>query len=305
MRSSSLPSVCLLAVLLVFSVQMYDADAVASTADSSRPSVLLSGTRKLPSDLEVGGDLIGLPPGTTRYVTLDSLLSLPRVGYTVTDDPNFAGPTQISGIALEDLAPMLGAEGSDDMVVAICDDKYRATYPRAYVKDYHPLLVLLVNGEPPSRWPKDPGTHRYDMGPYMISHPKFTPSFTILSHRDEAQIPWGIVRLEFRHENAVFGPIAPRGPHARDVSVQVGYKIAQQNCLHCHDSRPDSELKSGRPWLVLGRFASAAPEYFSAYVRDPKKQNQQAQMPGNSTYDDSTLRALRDYFATFAPVETR
>jgi hypothetical protein len=193
MRSSSVASaVYLLAVLaFLFSIQMYGADVHASTTDSSRPSVPLNATRKLPSDLEVGGDLAELPKGATRYVTLDSLLALPLVTYTVTDDPNFSGPTKISGIALEDLAPLLGADPSADLVAAICDDKYRAAYPRAYLKEHHPLLVLLVNGEPSSRWPKDPGTHRYDMGPYMISHPKFTSGFKILSHSDEAQIPWG------------------------------------------------------------------------------------------------------------------
>jgi mono/diheme cytochrome c family protein len=307
MRSTSVTSAAYLpaVVVLLFSFHMHRTDAHASSVNSSRPSVPMSATRRLLSDLEVGGDLAGFPTGTTRFVTLDSLLALPLVTYTVTDDPNFSAPTKISGIALEDLAPLLGAEPSAGLLIAICDDKYRATYPRAYLKEHHPLLVLLVNGEPPSRWPKDLGTHRYDMGPYMISHPKFTPSFKILSHSDEAQIPWGVVRLEFRYENAIFGALAPRAPRAGEASVQAGYKIAQQHCFHCHNTGPESEQKSGRPWLVLAAFASAAPEYFSAYVRDPKKENAQAQMPGNSGYDDATLRALRDYFATLAPPEKR
>jgi mono/diheme cytochrome c family protein len=305
MRSSSAALLIAAGVVFLISIKMAVAGADASTASSARSPLPLNVTRKLPSDLEVGGDLAGLPTGTTRYVTLDSLLALPLVTYTITDDPNFSGSTKISGVALEDLAPILAAEPSADLVVAICDDKYRAAYPRAYVKEHRPLLVLLVNGEPPSRWPKDPGTHRYDMGPYMISHPRFTPSFKILSHSDEAQIPWGVVRIEFRNEKAVFGAIAPRGPHAGDVSVQAGYQIAQQNCFRCHNSGRESEQKSGRPWLVLGAFASAAPEHFVAYVRDPKKENAQAQMPGNSDYDDATLQALRDYFAAFVAAEKR
>jgi mono/diheme cytochrome c family protein len=305
MRSSSAALLIAAGVLLLISIRMAVSGADALTASSARSPLPLNATRKLPSDLEVGGDLAGLPAGTTRYVTLDSLLAMPLFTYTVNDDTNFSGPTRISGIALEDLAPLLGSEPSADLVVAICDDKYRAAYTRAYLKEHHPLLVLLVNGEPPSRWPKDPGTHRYDMGPYMISHPKFRPSFKILSHSDEAQIPWGIVRLEFHHENALFGDIAPLGSHAGDASVQAGYKIAQQNCFHCHNSGRQSEQKSGRPWLALGVFASGAPEYFSAYVRDPKKENVQAEMPGNPGYDDATLRALRDYFVTFVPAEKR
>ena len=305
MRSSSAALLMAAGVLLLISIKMAAGGADALTASSARSPLSLNATRKLPSDLEVGGDLAEFPTGATRFVTLASLLALPLVTYTVTDDPNFSGPTKISGIALEDLAPLLGAEPPAGLLIAICDDKYRATYPRAYLKEHHPLLVLLVNGEPPSRWPKDLGTHRYDMGPYMISRPKFTPSFKILSHSDEAQIPWGVVRLEFRYENAIFGALAPRAPRAGEASVQAGYKIAQQHCFHCHNKGPESEQKSGRPWLVLAAFASAAPEYFSAYVRDPKKENAQAQMPGNSGYDDATLRALRDYFATLAPPEKR
>ena len=33
------------------------------------------------------------------------------------------------------------------MVVAICDDGYRANYPRDYLVAHHPVLVLQVNGD--------------------------------------------------------------------------------------------------------------------------------------------------------------
>jgi mono/diheme cytochrome c family protein len=265
--------------------------------------------RKSASDLEVGGELAGLPRGATRYVTLASLLTLPQVTYMVTDDTNFAAAgggtnvsgTKISGVPLEELARALAAAPESDMVVAICDDKYRANYPRGYVKAHRPLVVLRVNGRLPPGWPKDRETHQFSMGPYMISHPKFTPAFTALSHTDEAQIPWGVVRIEFRDERAVFGAIAPRGPRAQDPAVQAGYRIAEQNCFRCHNMGAEGGEKSGRPWLVLAAWAAAAPEYFSAYVRDPQKKNRHAEMPANRGYDDATIRAIRDYFATFIP----
>jgi mono/diheme cytochrome c family protein len=259
----------------------------------------LNTARHSPSDLEVGGELTGLPSGTTRYVPLDALLALPLATYTVTNDTNFIGATKISGVPLDELARLLGAAPESDMVVAICDDKYRANYPRAYVAAHHPLLVLKVNGEPPSRWPKDPKTHHFEMGPYMISHPKFTPTFKVLTHIDEAQIPWGVVRLEFRNEKVVFGAIAPRGAHAGDTPVQAGYRIAQQNCFRCHSAGREGGEKSGRPWLVLAAWAVASPDLFVEYVRDPKKINAHTDMPGNTSYDAATIRALRDYFATF------
>jgi mono/diheme cytochrome c family protein len=285
--------------LLLFSLAARCVAGSKSPAqNSARSSVPLSATRKLPSDLEVGGELAGLPAGTTRYAPLDSLLALPLVTYTVTDDPDLPSPSQISGIPLEDLTRMLGAEPFADMIVAICDDKYRANYPRDYINEHHPLLVLRVNGRPPSGWPKDPESHS-DLGPYMISHSKFTPSFKILSHADEAQIPWGVVRLEFRDEKAVFSAIAPPVSRSGDASVQAGYKIAQQYCFHCHNAGQEGGQKAGRSWQVLAAFASSAPDYFSAYVRDPKSKNASAQMPANPAYDDTTIAALRDYFATF------
>jgi hypothetical protein len=112
-------------------------------------------------------------------------------------------------VPLDELARMLGAAPESDLVVAICDDKYWANYPRAYIAAHHPLLVLRVNGETVPRWPKEPETHRHDTGPYMISHPAFAPSFKVLSHTDEPQIPWGVVRIEYRDEKSVFGAIAP------------------------------------------------------------------------------------------------
>lgn len=256
--------------------------------------------RQLASDLEVSGALAGQPPDSTRYITRDALLSMPQVTFTVTDDTNFTGPTKIRGVRLEDLTQRLAASPSADMVVAICDDGYRANYPQAYLAAHHPVLVLEVNGKPPSGWPKDSSEHKFDMGPYMISNPQFTPSFQVLSHTDEAQIPWGVVRIEFRDEKTVFGAIAPRGADAQDQAVGNGFRIAQQNCYRCHNAGKEGGQKSGVPWGALGAFATSSPKDFAAYIHDPHAKNPKAQMPGNPQYDDATLAALTAYFQTFA-----
>jgi len=274
----------------------HGAGAIAQTSNVP-PSITLHEQRKSASDLEVGGDLAGLPPGTTRYVTRDELLSLPQVGYTVSDDSNFAGPTRVSGVALEELARRLAAAPESDLVVAICDDKYRANYPHAYRTAHHPVLVLEVNDKPPSGWPKS--SEGNDMGPYMISHPKFTPAYHVLSHAEERQIPWGVVRIEFRNETEVFGAIAPRGAHASDVAVQAGYRIAQQNCFRCHNAGREGGEKSGVTWAVLSALASGSPEFFAQYARDPRSKNPNAQMPGNADYREATMHALITYFRTF------
>lgn len=266
---------------------------------SDAANLTLRETRTSPLDLEIGGDLAGLPSGAVRYLTRRDLLTLPQVTYTVTSDLNFTAPAQVSGVLLEELVKHISANPQSELVVAICDDFYRAIYPRSYIAAHHPVLVLTINGKPPEGWPKDSEGRGLDMGPYLISHPDFTPSFKVLSHTDEQQIPWGVVRLEFREGQKVLGAIAPRGARGEDSSVQAGYRIAQQNCFRCHSLGDEGGQKSGRPWLVLAAWATAAPEYFSAYVRNPKSKNPHAQMPGNPNYDDATLQALLSYFRTF------
>jgi hypothetical protein len=296
------PYKCLLAatVLLVPCIAL-ESTRNSRSVDSAHLPVPFHVERLSPSDLEVGGELAGLPPGTTRYITRDDLLTLPQASYTVTGDANFARPTQIRGVLLKELIRHVGAAPESDLIVATCRDQYRANYPRAYIAAHHPLLVLTINGKPPAGWPKNAEGHGVDMGPYMISHPTFTPRFKSLSDRDEPQIPWGVIRIEFRDEKAVFGTIVPRGPHAAEPAVQSGYRIARQNCFRCHDMGGEGGQKSGYPWPVLAAWATASPHHFAAYVHDPQASDPHAQMPGNPDYDAATVQSLIAYFQTFSP----
>jgi mono/diheme cytochrome c family protein len=279
------------APIVTAAVAILSAGSARSATAQAIPAPVSAGilhtTRVSPSDLEVGGELARLP----------------QVSYTVTDDPNFKrlGPTRVSGVSLEELAKRFAAPNAT-LVVAICNDKYRGNYARDYRAAHQPLLVLKINGQGPAEWSKDAGN---DMGPYLISHPKFTPRFKVLSQAEEAQIPWGVVRLELRNEKQVFGAIAPRGSHANEPAVQDGYRIAEQNCFRCHNMDGAGGEKSGVTWVVLSALAAGSPDFFTAYVRDPKTKNPNAQMPGNPDYDDATIQALAAYFRTFAPAEKK
>jgi mono/diheme cytochrome c family protein len=273
--------------------------AIQLPASALAPAAM-STTRASPFDLAVGGELRGVPPGSVRFITRAQLLTFPQLTYTVSDDANFTGPTQLSGVSLEELSRRLSAWPGSDVVIAICDDQYRAHYRQAYLGVHHPLLVLNINRQAPSHWPTDAEGHGQSMGPFMISHPSFKPSPGPFGQVDEAQIPWGVVQLEFRNERDTFLSIAPRGPHAADALVQAGYRIAQQNCFRCHNLGELGGTKAGRPWFVLAAGAAASPQYFAAYVRDPQSKNPQAQMPGNPAYDERSIAALVAYFQTFS-----
>ena len=183
------------------------AGAAVSAGPGADPDHLLHLERSSPGDLEVGGELAGAPIGPTRYLRYEELLKLPQETYTVSDDSNFSGKTQISGVPLTELAKLLGKQQDDLLIVAICYDKYRTNYPRDYLVAHHPLLVLRINGQLREHWPQS--EYGGSMGPYLISHAFFKPAFKVLSHEDEPQIPFGVVRLEFRRESEVFGTIRP------------------------------------------------------------------------------------------------
>ena len=271
----------------------------APTAAGLAPQLVLHKARQSETDLEIGGDLSGLHPGSTRYVTYSDLLKLPQVDYTVSDDTNFAGTTRIGGVALTELTRDLGTAVAARFVVAICNDGYRTNYPDAYLAAHRPLLVLRINGKTMADWPKS----RYgrSLGPYLISHPTFTPSFRVLSHTDEPQIPFGVVRIEFRGEQTVFGAIRPRGEFAEGSPEIDGYRIAQQNCYRCHNMGAQGGQMAGRSWQILAMWASTEPEFFRRYVKNPKTIDSKNRMPGNPDYDAATIDALRRYFASFAP----
>jgi mono/diheme cytochrome c family protein len=271
---------------------------VCTAAVEAKQHLALQTSRHAPSDLEIGGSLRGVSTGQTRFVSYSSLLSLPQESYTVTDDTNFGKTVQISGVSLAKLPGWLDAEPGATMVIAVCDDKYAAHYPASYMSAHHPLLVLKVNGAEPDHWPL--GVDRMPMGPYMVSHPKYVPSFRVLSHNDEAQVPWGVVRLDLRNEEAVYAPIKPQGKAAGDPVVQQGYIIARQNCFRCHSRSGEGGQKSSLLWRDLAHEAVTNPTRFDAYVRSPKTLNAQSQMAASPQYDDVTLNALRRYFSSFA-----
>jgi len=270
--------------------------AAVTAVPAADPKTILRVERSSGGDLEVGGDLVGVATGSTRYVRYEDLLQLPQETYRVSDDSNFRGTTEISGVALSALAQMLGQ--SADMMVAICYDRYRTNYPADYLSAHHPLLVLRINGKERDHWPTS--AEGGSMAPYLISHPVFKPSFKVLSHEDEPQIPFGVMRIEFRRESVVFGAIHPRGDWPANSRVEQGFRIARQDCFRCHNMGAEGGQMAGKSWLDLSAVAKADSARFKQIIRDPASVTATAKMQGEPGYDDATLDALTAYFRTFS-----
>lgn len=271
--------------------------AALPVADSQS---MMHGERSSAGDLEVGGEVAGVPASATRFIRYEDLLLLPQESYTVSDDSNLPSGTKISGMSLDSLSHLLAGALADPLIVAICDDAYRANYPRDYLEAHHPLLVLRINGKLHDQWPslREGGSP----GPYLISHPFFKPAFKVLSHEDEPQIPYGVVRIEFHRELVVFGAIRPPGKWAENSSVERGYMIARQDCFRCHNMASEGGTKAGHSWLQLAGDAARDSGRFRQTIRNPASSNPKATMPAHESYDDATLDALTDYFKTFVDV---
>src|SRR5690349_13648633 len=110
-------SLCLFFVVLAFadSADCFYPQTKAPGENNARAK--LRERRASALDLEVAGDLAGMPPGAIRYLRREDLLALPQVSYTITDDANFKGPTQVSGVSLEELAQHLSANPRANLVV--------------------------------------------------------------------------------------------------------------------------------------------------------------------------------------------
>jgi hypothetical protein len=293
-------AICLVASVLPVSLCSLPGAPQSELAETVPSRPLLLSARSSPSDLEIGGELAGVLPGTVRYARYEDLLTLPQETYTISDDTNFKGQTEISGVPLTTLAKLFGQTAHANMIVAICYDKYRSNYPSDYLAAHHPILVLRIDGKMRDNWP--PSAHGGQLGPYLISHPPFKPSFTVLSHKDEAQIPFGVTRLDFRTESVVFGAILPAGKWTKDSPVWLGYRIASQDCFRCHGLYGEGGERASRSWLVLAAWAATDAARFQQYIHNPQSIQSSAKMPAHADYDDATLAALTAYFATFAPV---
>ncbi|NYF91694.1 hypothetical protein RBB79_18705 [Tunturiibacter empetritectus] len=273
---------------------------LAANSPSSGPPLLME--RSAPSDLEITGMAAGVTPGTVRYISYERLLTLPQTTVTVIGDDNFRELPQqklaVTGIYLDVLESSLRALPGSDLLIALCSDGYRATYPRDYVKTHRPILALKINGLPVETWVAR--THNDDPGAYFITHAGFTPSFSVLSFQEIPKIPAKVTRLEFGTSQQVYGAISPHQRDAANPQVIDGFRIARQHCYRCHNIGSYGGTKAGKEWHTLGSFASSSPAIFERYLRDPKSVDPKSTMSCDPQLGEPAAKALQAYFQTFA-----
>ena len=267
--------------------------ALLIVSGCSRGGIRLMKQRSSPQDLAISGDVHGIPAGGKRYIRYRDLMRLQQVSATVSDDENFHGPVELSGVPLDELVTALGVQGRQ-LIAAICSDGYEGHYTVDYRATHKPFLALRLGGQEPEHWPRQEDGSSY--GPYLISHASFRPAFHVLGHEDTPQIPTEVTELRFYDEDAAVGELRPPGGASAGSPAAQGYLIALQNCLRCHRAGDIGGTKSPYKFAQLRAIAQGKPEAFGKWVVRPNAVNPEATMPGNPSYDQATLAALTAYF---------
>ena len=254
---------------------------------STLPAIEWQADRSSPQDLELRGELAGVPAGEKRFVRWSELRSLPTTTLTLNRAFGLNAP-QVTVLFLADLWAALPHSSTADTLLATCQDGYASVYSREFIAAYRPFLVLEINGVGPAGWPL-PG-----LGPYVISiAAEVVPAAAQLLDGAHKR-PWGTVALEFANFAERFGD-AYRGKwDGISARAIAGRDLWINSCASCHRG-PGSTFggsKSDRPFEVLVALAIANADYFRQYVRDPKSKVAGATMEPHPHYTDEQLNAL-------------
>lgn len=281
----------------LFLVQGFACLLAAGQAGST---IELHKQREAATDLEVAGLIRGVPPTESRFVSRESLETLPQVETTISVGRDFktSAKLHVKGIYLDVLAKSLGSDDGAVAIATICNDGYMAPFPSDYIQKHKPLVVIAVDGMTPHDWSLK--THQYDAGPYFVGYERFEPSFHVLAHTDRPQEPDGMTKIVVDTDEGLFASISPKGTKATDGDVMNGFRIASQNCFRCHNAGTYGGTKAGVSWTEVASIARKRSQYFGKWVHDPHAMRSRAEMPANLDYDHATLTALQRYFSTFA-----
>ena len=265
----------------------------------------LRAIRTSPLDLELGGELAGLPAGATRYITREDLLALPQVNQTVSDDPNLAGPGRSQASRWKNSPNDWPPRRSRTLVVAVCADRYLPTIraptsPRIIRCSSSRSMASHRNAGP--RRPKATGC---DMGPYMISHPKIHTQLQNPLARRRAANSLGRRAARISRRKSRLRCDCPARPASPGATRRLKPATASPNKIV--SAATTWAPKAARKQAVHGSCCPHGPRLrpniSPPTCAIPKSKNPTRKCPANPAYDDATLQRLTAYFQTFSAPE--
>lgn len=264
---------------------------LAVLAPSLRAGLPLFTRRASAFDLEVSGELAGVPSGAVRYVRYSDLRALPSTVLRLTDE-FVPGGQDVTVLFLADLWKALPVSADADCMLAGCVDRYASVFPSDFIARCRPFLVLEINGAGPDRWP--PKGLDYNPGPYAITvSEKLAPAaagFPDLDHKK----PWGVSSIEVANFKRSFAG-AYRGRWASlSARASAGRALWIGSCDSCHLGPGGifSGNVSRQAFPIVAAVARGDPPLFRQYVRDPKSVLSSAKMEPQPRYTDAELDSI-------------
>jgi hypothetical protein len=264
---------------------------LAPALPSARATLPLFEQRSSPYDLEVSGELAGVPPGGVRYVRYSDLRSLPTAVLRMTGE-FVPGEQAVTVVFLGDLEKELPASPGADCVLATCVDRYASVFTRDFIARYRPFLVLEINGEGPDKWP--PKGLDFNPGPYVITVSEAlvpeAASVLDIAHKK----PWGVSGIEIATFSKSFSGAFQGRWSAISARAAAGRDIWINDCDSCHLGPGGifSGNQSRQAFAIIAAIARGNPALFKQYVRDPKSVISTAKMEPHPQYTDAQLDSV-------------
>jgi len=260
-----------------------------ATRNAPAPSALkLHPERRDATDLEIYGPFAGFAEGEPAFIRYEDLLALDDLHPWESPLELVDEPVQVEGLDLATLWEALGVKGSTNLVLADCSDGYQGNYGFNVLTRNRPMLFLRINGQTVPDWA---ASHdRPEWGPYII-YVSNEDGLKDPSHKN----PWGVERMTFTTEEAVFGPYLEIVAAENDPHAGLGLEMFIHNCSSCHNAQETAMggSFSTRPLSLIAMFAQTNEAYFRDVVVDPAKTNPLAErMPAHPHYTAEDLDAL-------------
>ncbi|MGF1483876.1 MAG: c-type cytochrome [Opitutales bacterium] len=257
--------------------------------------------RTSPTDLEVTGLLEGLADGESRFIKHEDLLALPTQDLDV-EMEFWPGELRFCRILfLSELKKVLPLKDETDVLIVHCKDSYYSFFTRELVSEYHPFIVLQIDGKSPPDWPRT--ASGLDFGPYYVTaSTEIAPHFEDLFYFPSKE-PWGGVRIEAANYAKTFKPIYSGRFANLNAQQARGRYIYMNNCMNCHQWEDNSfgGNVGERNFVVLASHARYNKEYFFKYTKNPTQANPASKMSPNPHLTKAELEALRSFMSLYFP----
>jgi len=243
-------------------------------------------------DLKVSGAFAALSPGAVGYLPRETLLGLPGLA-RLHEAPAPAIPAgDLQVLPLDRLVDALPVTGNADALMLLSSDRWVSVVPIAFLRQVHPYLLLTYNGRTWAQgWPK--------YGPFEPLGPYYCGESAALGPVVPVRMEYGefdasqVVEIRAVNLAEHYAPFYGPRLAALSPAAAAGRRIFIAECNNCHQG-PEGVggNTSQRPLALLEIHAALHPDFFRAFVRNPRIVYPNTVMPTHEYFTDTMMNQL-------------